>query len=479
MDRVSQVTDSPAHLLVPLLHRITTFLLTAVTAAVSINAAKYAKSADITSVPNIVLILADDFGYECVTANGGQSYRTPNLDRLAAGGVRFEHCHVQPLCTPTRVQLMTGRYNVRNYLRFGTLLRSETTFAHLLKRAGYATAVCGKWQLGHETDSPQHFGFEESCLWQHTRRSPRYANPGLEYNGQERDFSGGEYGPQLVNDFALDFIARHKNKPFFLYYPMILTHSPFQPAPDSPDWDPKAIGERVNHDVKHFADMTAYMDKMIGRVDSRLAELGIRDNTLLMFIGDNGTLGSVTSRFQGADYRGGKGSTTRRGTHVPLIASWPAVVRKGRVNGDLISAADFLPTLCEAAGVHVPDDTDGVSFLLQLRGRRGTPRDWLYCWHSPRQRADPTVRERAFDHRHKLYRDGRFFDLRADPDETAPLELAQLQAEAAAGAKKLQSVLDQFQDARPAELDRHFEQSMTGKNALKPKRKRKTGSSKG
>ena len=90
---------------------------------------------------NVVLILADDFGYECVTANGGQSYRTPHLDRLAAGGVRFEHCHAQPLCTPTRVQLMTGRSNVRNYLNFGTLVRTETTFAHLLKRAGYATAV--------------------------------------------------------------------------------------------------------------------------------------------------------------------------------------------------------------------------------------------------------------------------------------------------------------------------------------------------
>lgn len=423
--------------------------------------------------PNLILIMADDFGYECVTANGGQSYRTPNLDRLAAEGVRFEHCHVQPLCTPTRVQLMTGRYNVRNYLNFGTLPRSETTFANLLKQAGYATGICGKWQLGHETDSPQHFGFEESCLWQHTRRPPRYANPGLEYNGKMRDFTGGEYGPQLVNDFALDFIARHKDGPFFLYYPMILTHSPFQPTPDSPDWDPKAVGENVNQDVKHFADMTAFMDKMIGRLDAKLAELGIRDNTLLIFLGDNGTLGNVTSRFQGDDYRGGKGSTTRHGTHVPLIASWPAVIPDGRVNRDLISSADFLPTLCEAADVPVPSEIDGVSFLPQLRGQRGTPRDWLYCWYSPRQRADLTVREFAFDHRYKLYRDGRFFDLAADPDEKAPLPIAQLEGEPAAAAKKLQSTLDQFHDARPAELDRQFEQSMKGESAPKPKRKRK------
>ncbi len=427
-------------------------------------------AADAPIQPNIVIILADDFGYECVTANGGQSYQTPNLDRLAAAGVRFEHCHVQPLCTPTRVQLMTGRYNVRNYLNFGTLPRAESTFANRLQQAGYATGICGKWQLGRDQDAPQHFGFDEACLWQHTRRPPRYANPGLEYDGVERDFTDGQYGPQLVNDFALDFITRHKDRPFFLYYPMILTHDPFQPTPDSPDWDPKAVGEQVNRHIKHFADMTAWMDKMVGRVDAKLAELGIRDNTLLMFLGDNGTHGSVTSRFQDADYRGGKGSTTRRGTHVPLIASWPMVIKAGRVNGDLISSADFLPTICEAAGVSVHADIDGVSFLPQLRGERGTPREWLYCWYSPRQRADLTVREFAADHHYKLYRDGRFFDLVADPDETTPQSVAQPAGKAAEGAKKLQAVLDRFRNARPVELDRQFRESMPNQPALKAKK---------
>lgn len=432
-----------------------------------------AAGAESPARPNLILIMADDFGYECVTANGGQSYRTPNLDRLATNGLRFEDCHVQPLCTPTRVQLMTGRYNIRNYLNFGTLLRSETTFAHLLKQAGYATGISGKWQLGRELDAPRHFGFDEACLWQHTRRPPRYANPGLEYDGQEKDFTNGEYGPQLVNDFALDFITRHKGEPFFLYYPMILTHNPFQPTPDSPDWDPKAIGEQVHQDVKHFAEMTAWMDQMVGRVDAKLAELGIRDNTLLMFLGDNGTNSGVTSRFQGGDYRGGKGSTTRRGTHVPLIASWPAVIRQGRVSRDLISSTDFLPTLCEAAGVPAPAGIDGVSFLPQLRGAPGTPRDWLYLWYSPRQGADMTVRECAFDQNSKLYRDGRFFDLAADPDETAPLELPRLEGQAAAAAKRLQAALDQFADARPAELDRQFERTVKGSPAADAKKKRR------
>jgi arylsulfatase A len=422
--------------------------------------------------PNIILIMADDLGYECIAANGGQSYQTPHLDKLAASGVRFEQCHVQPLCTPTRAQLMTGLYNVRNYLNFGTLVRTETTFGHLLKKSGYATGICGKWQLGHEQDSPQHFGFDEALLWQQTRRPPRYANTGLELNGVEKEFSQGSYGPTLINDFALDFITRHKDAPFFLYYPMILTHDPFQPTPDSPDWDPATTGENKLKDVKHFADMTAYMDKMVGRVVAKLDELKLRENTLLIFLGDNGTHSTVTSRFKGADFRGGKGTTTHRGTHVPLIASWPAVMKQGRVNRDLISSADFLPTVCAAADVPVPANVDGVSFLPQLRGEKGTPREWLYCWYSPRQSADMTVREFAFTRDAKLYRDGRFFDLAADPEEKNATAAATLQGAAAGAAKKLQTVLDQFKDARPAEPDRQFQQSKQEQPAAEKKRKK-------
>lgn len=408
--------------------------------------------------PNVILIMVDDFGYECVTANGGQSYSTPNLDRLAAGGIRFENCHVQPLCTPTRVQLMTGQYNIRNYFNFGTLLRTEKTFGNLLKEAGYATAVCGKWQLGREPDTPQHFGFDESFLWQHTRRPPRYANPGLEKNGAETEFPEGSYGPTLVNDFALDFVTRHKDQPFFLYYPMILTHDPFQPTPDSPNWDPTVKNENAKKNVKHFADMTAYMDKMIGRLDAKLGELAIRENTLLMIIGDNGTHSTVTSRFNDADYQGGKGSTTRRGTHVPFIASWPAAIDQPGVSADLISSTDFLPSICEAAGVEVPGNVDGISFVPRLLGKPAKRREWLYTWYSPRQRADMTVRECAFTDKFKLYRTGDFYDLSDDPFEKNSLNVNSLSGDAAAAAGRLQQVLDQFAGARPAELDRQFEQ---------------------
>lgn len=356
-------------------------------------------------------------------------------------------------------------------------MRSETTFANHLKNAGYTTGICGKWQLGRETDAPKHFGFDESFLWQHTRRPPRYANPGLEHNGVEKEFPKGSYGPTLVNDFALDFVTRHKAHPFLLYYPMILTHDPFQPTPDSPNWDATAKGENVNENKKHFADMVAYMDKMVGRLDAKLSELGIRENTLLMFIGDNGTHSSITSRWQGKDYQGGKGTTTQRGHHVPFIASWPTAMKSGRVSTDLISAADFLPTICEAANVSIPSTIDGVSFLPQLRGERGKPREWLYSWYSPRQKLDLQVREFAFDHHFKLYRDGQFFDLHSDPFERSVLVAQSLNEQQVAAHAKLQEVLKKFEQARPVALDRRFErESKSDVKASEAKGKKKTKS---
>jgi len=399
--------------------------------------------------PNLVLIMADDHGYETLGANGGTSYKTPVLDGLAAGGVRFTHCYSQPLCTPTRVQLMTGQYNVRNYTRFGEMEKSQTTFANLLKAAGYATAIAGKWQLGQEADLPQKFGFDESYLWQHTRRPPRYANPGVEHNGKPIDFSNGEYGPDVVNAFALDFITRKKDQPFFLYYPMILTHDPFQPTPDSKGWDPKAIGEQVNRSPEHFGDMVAYMDKLIGKLVTKLDELKIRDNTLILFLGDNGTSPQITSQLNGQPYKGGKGSSTDAGMHVPLIASWPGKIAKGKVCDDLIDSTDFLPTLLEAAGVKPPTNLtlDGVSFLPQLKGQTGKPRAWIYSWYA-REGGPTASKEFAFDGRYKLYRTGELYNISADLREQSPLS-GKLPIEAAAAKQKLQAVLDRFEKARP------------------------------
>lgn len=403
--------------------------------------------------PNVILILADDFGYECVAANGGTSYSTPNLDRLAATGARFEHCYAQPLCTPTRVQLMTGQSNVRNYVRFGLLDPKLTTFAHLLRKAGYATGIFGKWQLDNGIDGPKHFGFDEHCLWQLNRKPPRYANPGLEINGRQVDFSDGEYGPDLVQKHALEFLDRHRKESFLLYYPMMLTHGPFQPTPDSADWDPKAIGEAVNRHDRHFGEMVTYLDKHIGQLTARLDELQLRQNTLILFVGDNGTALKLSSEWQGQTVEGGKSIATDNGMRVPLIVNWPGKVAP-RVVTDLVDTTDFLPTICAATSTPVPADLvlDGRSFLPQAQGQPGNPRRWLYTWYAPNQsgRVDKPI-VFARNHHYKLYQDGRFMKLDGRYGES-PLEEQQLDATAKEYQQELKQVLEQFNSARPAEL---------------------------
>ena len=350
--------------------------------------------------PNIILIMADDMGYEALSANGSESCKTPNLDSLAAEGIRFTNCFSNPICTPSRVKIMTGQYNVRNYVKFGMLDRGQTTFAHQLKKAGYTTAIAGKWQLGKQADAPQHFGFEQSCLWQHTRSGRsneggkkidrRFVNPQLEFNGNEKDFTGGEYGPQVCTDFICDFIDENKEKPFLVYYPMILTHCPFDPTPNSSDWDPKRLGSTTykgdqNDPQRHFRDMVAYADKAVGQIVAQLEKSGIRDNTLILFTGDNGTDKPIVTPWNGTKVVGGKGSMTDTGTRTPLIASWPAGIRKpGRVVDDLVEFTDMLPTLCEVSGADLPKDhpSDGASILPVLRNQANIrKKDWIYIWY--------------------------------------------------------------------------------------------------
>lgn len=409
-------------------------------------------SAGSTGKPNVILIMADDFGFECITANGGQSYRTPNIDRLAATGMRFENCYVQPLCTPTRVQLMTGQYNVRNYVEFGYMLPESRTFANLFHDAGYATAMCGKWQLGTEPSLPKRWGFDEHCLWQFTRRPERYRNAGLEINGQAKDFTKGEYGPDIVSDYALDFITRHRDRPFLLYYPMMLTHDPFVPTPDSSDYNDESV-KRNGRDVKYFGGMVNYTDKLVGKLISKLEELKLRENTLVIFLGDNGTHPTVTSQWRGKPYAGGKGKQTGNGSHVPLIVSWPKTIPAGVVKSDLVDSTDFLPTMCDAAGIKVPKPltTDGKSFWPQLRGETGSPRAWTYSWYAPRNQE--LKFEFAQDVKFKLYRDGSFVEKLSDQEEQPLTE--KLSEEATLARTKLAKVLEQYRDARPAAVASH------------------------
>ncbi len=406
-----------------------------------------------SKLPNIVLIMADDMGYECVSANGATSYKTPHIDQLAKQGMRFVHAHSQPICTPSRVQIMTGIYNERNYLQFGVLDAQATTFAHLLQQAGYTTCVAGKWQLKGGERAPQHFGFDEHCLWQLTRRPSRYPNPGLEVNGKELDYSGGEYGPDLVSDFVCDFIKRNRSEPFFVYYPMILPHWPFEPTPDSVDWDPTAKGVLKGvGELKYFQDMVHYTDKIVGKIVGQLDRLGLVDNTMLIFTGDNGTYVRIVSQTVEGPVQGGKGSTRDQGTHVPFVVRWPARVKADQVSEALVDFTDLLPTLAEAA--EIPTNRwrnekadrggpqfDGLSFLPVLEGRTDSVRDWIYCWYDRNGRQDLAtqhVRDRQF----KLYLSGRFFDVVADPDEEVDLSQRELSDSQRAARKRLVSVLN-------------------------------------
>ena len=405
--------------------------------------------------PNIVLIMADDLGLETMGSYGGTLYKTPNLDRLAANGTRFEHCYAQPICTPSRVQLMTGQYNVRNYTKFGLLPRGEVTFAHKLKAEGYATCIAGKWQLGREKDAPQRFGFDEALLWQHTRDGrmkidgtrvdKRYENPILEKNGEPLAYNDGEFAPDLMVDFILDFIEHKAEQPFLVYYPMILTHCPFVPTPHSEDWDPTSAGSPTHKgDNVYFGDMVEYVDHLVGKIEAELERHGLLENTYLIFTGDNGTDRNIVSMLKGEPFPGRKGSLTNGGTHVPLIVSRPGTVPV-KVHNDLIDFSDFLPTFCEIANSSTDGLTlDGNSFLPQLHGETGNPREFVYCWYN-RDMEPGKTQVTARNQRYKLYKGGKFYDVPNDLQEKQPLVTDSLTPKQVAIKEELQDVLNHYE----------------------------------
>jgi len=407
------------------------------------------------SRPNFVLIMADDMGYECLSCNGSRSYKTPNLDAIAAEGIRFDHCYSMPLCTPSRVQIMTGQYNFRNYEAFGYLNPDQRTFGHVMQDAGYATAIAGKWQLNglsynlprsKDSTRPIDAGFDEYCLWQLTQprsAAERYWEPLIEQNGELiQDEIKDKYGPDIFCDYICDFIERKKDEPFFAYYPMVLTHDPFLPTPDSVDRE-----EKDKH--KNFADMVAYADKLVGRIEDKLEALGLLENTILIFTGDNGTNKAITSLTAEREVKGGKGTTPDAGTHVPMVASWKGHSLAGQISLDLIDFTDILPTIADVAKIDLGDDipVDGRSFLPQLRGEKGNPRDWVFCHYDPLWGNLSENKTRfARDERFKLYHDGRFYDVPADvleENDIDPTQNGEIELKAAE-REKLQAVLDSF-----------------------------------
>ncbi|MDP7292704.1 MAG: sulfatase-like hydrolase/transferase [Verrucomicrobiota bacterium] len=402
--------------------------------------------------PNVILMMADDLGYETLSANGGTPYKTPHLDKLAANGMRFTNCVSQPLCTPTRVKIMTGRYNFRNYKTFGILDRREKTFGHVMRDAGYKTCIVGKWQLGRDRKLPGHFGFDEYCLWWLEKKSPRYGNVGeLIQNGKVLPGKKGEYGPNVVSEFMLDFISRNKEGPFFCYYPMILTHSPFVPTPDTDKDAPKGS----NLDL--MVDMVAYTDKIVGKVVAHLDKLGLRENTVILYTGDNGThRGVVGAKVGKHDWPGAKGSNmSEMGMRVPLVVNYPAGGVSGKVLDDPIDFSDMLPTFAELGGAKVPKGVtiDGHSFAGRLTGRKDyKPRGWAYVSYYGKSRGPAT--HFARDLRYKLYEGDYLYDFHEDPAHAKPIDLATADPVARDARKKLSAVLKQMK-AQFAEGDKY------------------------
>ena len=412
--------------------------------------------------PNIVLILADDLGYETVGCYGGTSYPTPNIDRLAREGIRFDHAYAMPLCTNTRIQLMTGLYNNRNWKSFGILDPQADTFSHMLQRAGYKTCIAGKWQLTSydPPDFPgarlrrntgmrvQDAGYHEYSLWHtgHTEaKGSRYADPVIYQNGQFRSDTEGKYGPDLWVEFISNFMTRHRDEPFFVYYPMALPHNPMNPTPDSPEWADRA--RRDSDETPFAADMIRYTDKLLGKLVDKTKSLGIAEKTLIIFYSDNGTNNRVASMMGDRRVRGGKSYGTDLGIRVPMIAYWKGTTPKGKVCKDLIDSVDFLPTILDVAGAYdeIHSEIDGLSFAPVIKGTGSGRRETVYIHQDPRPGWDKDrfrLIRLARDREYKLFEDGRLFCTRDDPFERSPLFVNQDQEEAHAARVKLQRVLD-------------------------------------
>ena len=390
-----------------------------------------ALAASTNSLPNrhnLVLIMADDVGHECFGCYGSLQYKTPRIDQMAQHGLRFTHCYSQPLCTPSRVKLMTGLSNARNYAAFSVLRRDQTTIGQYLHDAGYRTMIAGKWQLlgsEHYRESvrrkgtwPLDAGFEECCLWQVNQLGARYWQPLLNLNGHNRQFGADDYGPDVCTQAILDFISTSSDRPFFVYYPMILVHSPFLPSPES------NAPENPNPQ-RNFEDMVSYLDTIVGKIIDHLKSRNVLENTLVLFTSDNGTHRSLLSQLNGQTIPGGKGRTTDAGTRVPLVAYGPDTIPDGQTCNDLVDFSDFLPTLLSAAREETPANLDGVSFWPQLQGRPAEGRPWIHSYYCPRPEKTSPIRF-VRDQRWKLYRNGQFFDTQSDVLEQHPLNLHQL-----------------------------------------------------
>ncbi len=367
--------------------------------------------------PNIVIILSDDQGWGDLSVNGNTNLSTPNIDKLAETGVTFERFYVCPVCSPTRAELLTGRYHLRGGVYSTSaggerLDLDETTIAHVFKSAGYQTAAYGKWHNGMQPPyHPNARGFDDfygfcSGHW------GDYFSPMLEYNGEI--VTGDGFIIDDLTNHGIDFIEKNREKPFFLYLPFNTPHSPMQ-VPDE-YWqrfenkelklrnrDPE--NENIQH-TKAALAMCENIDWNVGRITQKLDELGLSENTIVIYFSDNGPNGL---RWNGG-MKGRKGSTDEGGVRSPLFIKWDGKLEPGKTIAEIAGAIDLLPTLTDLAGIEFSPakQLDGISLKPLLLEENA---DW-------KERYIFSYWNRKISIRSKKYRfdsEGKLFDMENDP----------------------------------------------------------------
>lgn len=386
------------------------------------------------SKPNVILIIADDLGYEVPSYLGGQTYQTPTLDFMAANGIQFRQAYCHPDGFPSRLALLTGKYNFRNYTIWGSLPNTEKTIGNLMQDAGYATCYTGKWQCRGGGERINSAGFEKYRVflpYADNQRIGRYKNPILYENNNylPADSTFGRYSEDMYVDYLSEFIQENKNHPFFAIYAHNLPAGPYVPTPDDPEYaNWNTANDKFNGDTKYFPSMVKYMDKSIGKIIKKVHREGLLNNTIFIFTADNATHHILTSVFNGIPINGGKTETSRHGTNIPFIAFAPGQINPNKINRNtLIDFTDLMPTMAEIAETFVPvsyGTTDGVSFYDNMMNVSGTDRDWVFC-HWDNNSVDLVKPERFVNNTtYKLYETKnfeRFYNIQKDIFESAPL----------------------------------------------------------
>ena len=364
------------------------FLKSSVAAAAS-ALPRIAMSAPSKSRPNIIYILADDLGYGDLGCYGQKLIETPNIDRIAAEGMKFtQHYSGSALCAPARCVLITGLHTGHCPIRNNRALahegnvpipKSYVTLGEVMKKAGYATGAFGKWGLGFpgSQGDPVNRGFDHFFGYNCQRQAHSYYPPHLWRNKKKVMLGGKKYSHDLITEEVLGFIKKHKDEPFFAYVPYTIPHTKFQ-VPDLGEY--KQTGWQSNHKIQ--AAMISRMDRDVGRVMALVKQLGLDERTLIIFTSDNGPHGGggTLAKFNAAGpLRAKKGSLYEGGIRVPMVARWPGRI-KTKTTSDLISCfQDVMPTFAEIASATPPANIDGISFLPTLTGQ-GTQKKHEYLY---------------------------------------------------------------------------------------------------